>query len=117
MELPAMLTGKIRCPACSSAARHSHDEELETEIREAVIALIEHVSGPRLPADDILEGLGICAWGKGNVRAFVCSSCGETFDSSTERAWARRAKQIGDERACAGYHQRRAARNRKELAQ
>ena len=81
------------------------------------MALIEDVSGPRLPADDILEGFGISAWVKGNVRAFVCSSCGEAFDSSTERAWAKRAKQIGDERASDGYRERRAARNRKEHAQ
>lgn len=117
MELPAILTGKVRCPACSCVARHSRDEELEAEIREAVMALIEDVSGPRLPADDILEALGISTWGKGNVRAFVCSSCGETFDSNTERAWARRSKQIGDGKASAGYRERRDARNREEHAQ
>ena len=98
-----MLTGKVRCPACSAVARHTCDKELEAEIREAVFALIEDVSGPRLTVDDILEGIGISAWGKESVRAFACSRCGEIFDSGSERVWAQRTIEIGSDKACAEY--------------
>ena len=108
MGLLGRLTGEVRCPACSSVARHSRDHEREAEVRAETDALIEAVSGPSLPMDAILEGLGISAWGKRSLRAFICGSCGESFDLATEMTWAKSAKHIGDERAATSYREMRA---------
>ena len=110
MALLGILTRKVRCPACSSVARHYRDQAREAEVREATVALIEDVSGPKSYLDDILEGLGISAWSKRSVRFFVCGSCGESFDMDTEMTWAETARQIGDRRASAGYGEMRAER-------
>ncbi len=110
MGLLGKLTGKVRCPACSSVARHFRDPDREAEVREETAALIETVSGPSLPMDDILEGLGISAWCKRTLPAYICGSCGESFDLETERTWAENARQMGDERAAARYRELRVER-------
>ena len=97
------LTGKVRCPACSSFARHARDPEQEAELRESTSALIEAVSGPTLPADALMRGLGMSPFAIRDARVFVCRSCAESFDSDTERTWAENAQQSGDEEASAAY--------------
>ncbi len=105
MGVLGRLIGKVRCPACASVARHLRDRNREAEIREVTATLLEEVSGPPRDGDALLKGLGGHAWGEQRTRAYVCSSCGERFDSDAEMIWAKRAKRIGDQEASAWYRE------------
>jgi ribosomal protein L44E len=107
MGLLGRLTGKVRCPACTSFARHSLDREREAEIRDenrdecGFGRVMSQLGGD---TNRQLRAMGITPTGeKKTVRAFVCGSCGHRFDLETEMIWSRIAKQTGDPAAAAEY--------------
>lgn len=110
MGLLGRLTGKVRCPACSSFARHPLDKEREAEIRDdnasdnSEFGKLLRSATPESVHQE-MEAMGIPRPGKRTVRAFVCGSCRNAFDLDTEMIWAKTAKQIGNEKAAAAYRE------------